>query len=318
MAQPTDQKLLDPGHAFYGYLWYANDTGLWDARNGAMAAKTGSGEVTATGEGDANVVNSAGTTYYSTGALTTIGSPCTIGFKVKRTSPAGDKGMVFGNRGAANSYFWLRSTEVRCFGLTTANANPDSWATFHVVRLADGTGRLYKNATFVANIPWSSDQSISSILDGYAGGAYAFEGALEYIYVIPGLAATTEQLASLHADPYQALDTGIAGALNASASGAALASGTANATTSGGAGVISIPAVKDWGSGALKAGEVNVLVDVYDPSSGSLIVRKSGQTTHAITGVCVITDPLIMPGSTYAVVTRFTDGSVGIWDYTAT
>ena len=83
-------------------------------------------------------------------------------------------------------------------------------------------------------------------------------------------------------------------------------------------GTITIPAVKDWGTGTLKTGQSGVQVDVRNISTGALVVRKTGQTTHATTGVCVVTDAAIVAGTTYEVVTRFADGSQGMWDYTAT
>lgn len=208
MAQPTGQELLDAGHAFYGYFWYANGTGLWDARVGAMATKTGSGAVTADGEGGANVANSTGSTYYSTGAMTSLGDPCTVGFKVKRSSASGDAGIVIGNRADSATFFWIRASEVRAFGLTTANSNPDSWATFHYVRLSGGTGKLYKNGSFVGDIPWNGPRTISAIMSGYSGDTYALSGQLEYMHIIPGLEATAGQVSSLYADPYQALAAG--------------------------------------------------------------------------------------------------------------
>lgn len=82
-------------------------------------------------------------------------------------------------------------------------------------------------------------------------------------------------------------------------------------------GTIVIPGVTDWSTGLLKTGETGVQVDVRALATGALIVRKTGQTTHATTGDCVIDDPLIAAAVTYEVVTRFADGSVGVWDYTA-
>lgn len=82
-------------------------------------------------------------------------------------------------------------------------------------------------------------------------------------------------------------------------------------------GTLTIPAVKDWGTGLLKTGQTGVTVDVRNITTGALVVRKTGQTTHGTTGVCVVTDALIAPGTTYEVCTRFADGSKGMWDYTA-
>jgi len=82
-------------------------------------------------------------------------------------------------------------------------------------------------------------------------------------------------------------------------------------------GTITIPAVRDWGTKALKTGQTGVQVDIRSITTGALVVRKTGQTTHATTGVCVVTDAAIVAGTTYEVVTRFADGSRGMWDYTA-
>jgi len=326
MAQPTDQKLLDTGHAFYGYFWYANGSGLWDARNGAMATKTGTGAVTATGEGGTNVANSAGTTYYSTGALTELGNPCTVGFKVKRTSAAGDKGVVLGDRASSNYFFWIRASEVRAFSLTTANSNPDSWATFHYVRLATGFGKLYKNGSYVADVPWTGPRTINAIMDGFAGGTLALDGALEYMHIIPGLEATAGQVASLYADPYQALaaaggDGSAAGTLasitispaTATATGTGGANGDASGTpaavsltaptataagSAAGSGTITTPTLKN-NTGTVLASISGWTVNVYNVTTGAFIVQKTGLTTSA-GGVLTITDASIVSGTTYA------------------
>ena len=82
-------------------------------------------------------------------------------------------------------------------------------------------------------------------------------------------------------------------------------------------GTITVPAVRDWGTKVLKTGQTGVQVDIRNISTGALVVRLTGQTTHATTGVCVVTDAAIVAGTTYEVVTRFADGSRGMWDYTA-
>jgi hypothetical protein len=83
-------------------------------------------------------------------------------------------------------------------------------------------------------------------------------------------------------------------------------------------GTITIPAVRDWGTGNLKTSETGVQVDIHNIATGALVVRKSGQTTHDTTGVCVVKDASITSGTTYRVTTLFADGSLGVWDYAAT
>ncbi len=82
-------------------------------------------------------------------------------------------------------------------------------------------------------------------------------------------------------------------------------------------GTITIPAVKDWSTGNLKTAQTGVQVDIHNISTGALVVRKTGQTTHATTGVCVVQDAALSDATTYEVITRFADGSKGMWDYTA-
>jgi len=46
------------------------------------------------------------------------------------------------------------------------------------------------------------------------------------------------------------------------------------------------------------ASEVGVVVNVYHPTTGALIVQKTGQTSDG-SGVVVISDALIVPGVSY-------------------
>ncbi|RIX47490.1 MAG: hypothetical protein D3M94_07395 [Rhodocyclales bacterium GT-UBC] len=107
-------------------------------------------------------------------------------------------------------------------------------------------------------------------------------------------------------------------ALNAAAAGTDTASGTAAGTVSGGsAGTITIPPFIDFGTGQLKKG-MAYQVDVRNISTGAHLLRKTGLTTHATTAGGSFSDPALAAGTTYEVVTRLADGSIGVWDYTAT
>ena len=92
--------------------------------------------------------------------------------------------------------------------------------------------------------------------------------------------------------------------------GSAMGTGASNGT-------ITIPAVVDWNTGTLRVSETGVVVFISDINSGALIVKKTGQTTHATTGVCVVTDALLIAGTSYRVTTVFADGSEGTWRYAA-
>ncbi len=344
MAQPTGQVNLAAGNASE-YFWYAQGTGLWNAKAGASESKTGTGAVAA--EAGANVIQTAGTTYFTLGSALVLSGLFTIGFKVRATA-ANNASMVFGNRNSNFDFLWLNNgsnlLQVRANNGTIQRAYAASAAlkTIHIVRFDINTAPLLYvdgvlDGSFNQAIP--STFTIAHILAGYSGGSYSLNGVLEYLNVLDGVALNATQIASRASDPYQILAAGTsditasggavasgtatgsmsAPAGNISASGGAVASGTATGTMSAaGSGTITIPAVRDWSTGNLKAGASGVQVDIHSISTGALVVRKTGQTTHGTTGVCTVTDALIAPGTTYEVVTRFADGSLGVWDYAAT
>lgn len=84
------------------------------------------------------------------------------------------------------------------------------------------------------------------------------------------------------------------------------------------AGTITLPACRQWETGNLRTSESGVVVIVNNPTTGALVVNKTGLTTHATTGECVVTDPAIVTGTNYRVTQILPDGSEGTWRYTAT
>lgn len=64
------------------------------------------------------------------------------------------------------------------------------------------------------------------------------------------------------------------------------------------AGIITTPVLKN-NTGTVLASETGAIVNVYDASTGALIVRKTGQTSDG-SGVMTITDALIFAGTSYA------------------
>lgn len=84
------------------------------------------------------------------------------------------------------------------------------------------------------------------------------------------------------------------------------------------AATITLPACKQWETGNLRPGETGVTVIVNHPITGALIVKLTGLTTHATTGVCVVSDAAIVAGNSYRATQILADGSEGTWVYTAT
>lgn len=83
-------------------------------------------------------------------------------------------------------------------------------------------------------------------------------------------------------------------------------------------GTITLPACRQWETGNLRTSESGVVVIVNNPTTGSLVVKKIGLTTHETTGECVVTDPAIVTGTNYRATQILSDGSEGTWRYTAT
>ena len=83
-------------------------------------------------------------------------------------------------------------------------------------------------------------------------------------------------------------------------------------------GTITFPAVKDWSTGNLKLNESGVTVIVNNVTTGALVIKLTGKTTHATTGVCTVSDALIIAGTQYRATLILADGSEGTWKYSAT
>jgi len=81
-------------------------------------------------------------------------------------------------------------------------------------------------------------------------------------------------------------------------------------------GTITLTDVTQWETDVLKPSQTGVTVDISNISTGALVVRKTGQVTTAGSDM-TIKDALIADATTYQVVTRFADGSVGVGDFVA-
>jgi len=209
MAQPTGQVLLDTGGPYYGYFWYANDTGLWDARAGAMATKSGTGAVVS--EGGANVITGDGSTYFTLPSLLTLAGDFTIGFKCRLTA-ANTASIIAGDRTVGTDFIWVNNGSnqiaIRANNgtVTAANTNSATLTTYHLTR--SGTVySLYKGGSFVSNFSTQNAQplDIGHLLAGYTNGSFSINGVMEWFHLINGTALDATAISSLAADPYQVL-----------------------------------------------------------------------------------------------------------------
>lgn len=349
MAQPSTQVQLASGHSGE-YFWYAQGTGIYDAKNNAMLSKTGSAGMST--EGGANVALGNSSTWYSLASALDLTAPYTLRFRARAVS--GSDAMAMGNTGDTDSFFWLDngsgSTNLRVpfaahngYFSPAVNNVATSLAIYSFTVDESRNWVIYKNGSSIASGTDGDSRTITfqmnALLAGYGSGALSLNGAFEFAHVIPGSALSAGAVATLDADPYSVLDTGpvtpslvvsdgshahtadnlaltIIGTLSIADSSHSHAADSITLTATSN-GTITIPAVRDWGTKALKTGQTGVQVDIRSITTGALVVRKTGQTTHASTGVCVVTDAAIVAGTTYEVVTRFADGSRGMWDYTA-
>lgn len=78
-------------------------------------------------------------------------------------------------------------------------------------------------------------------------------------------------------------------------------------------GTITLTDVTQWETNVAKPSEIGITVDISTISTGALLVRKTGQVTTAGSDM-TIKDAAIADATTYQVVVRLADGSVGVCD----
>lgn len=91
--------------------------------------------------------------------------------------------------------------------------------------------------------------------------------------------------------------------------------GSSAAVQQAGNGSITLPALKDWGTGNLKANETGVTIIVNNATTGALVNLLTGQTANASGVLPTLTG--LVSGTAYRVTTILADGSEGTWKYTA-
>lgn len=210
MAQPTGQALLATAHNTE-YFYYAQGSGLFDARNNAMLVKTGSAGVSS--EGGANVVLGDGATTYALPSLLNIAAPWTLTVRARIGSSAGTSAMVCGESSTTLNFLWLRQDT----NTVTLRVNDESGGSVLVASAVTAmatwtftfngaTIKGYKNGVEIAShADASAPLKLDTILGGYLGGSFKAIGALEFVHVMP-FAATAGEVATLYADPYSVLD----------------------------------------------------------------------------------------------------------------
>ena len=230
MAQPSGQVALAAGSASE-YFWYAQSTGIWDAKNSVMLTKTGSAGMSTEG-GAVVAVGDAATSYALQSAINMAG-PWTVLIRCRNGATAGSNGMVFGDMSYDN-YLWLRQSAgflAMSIETVAGSANPTAdvkaMTTWGLV-FSSGVLTFYKDGTSIgtSNYTGGGHLKITKLLAGYAGG-FGFDGVFECANVIPS-ALTAGDIATRTANLYDVL----AGSTNASDPGG---TGTSTGSGSGGA-----------------------------------------------------------------------------------
>lgn len=310
MAQPTGQVLLDPAHPYYGYLYYAhntggggaNDAGMWDARNGAMLTKTGAAGTVIT-EGGAKLFNSPGGASASVLSLPAmpLSGAYTIIVRLRKNAGATDNaGVFFGAPGTSTSYMWFRTSEIRQGGTALkTNTAVGTMATYMFTRSADGTTRVtYKDNDAGNTVSgFTAAITIDRLMAGLnPDSTYAANGAMEFFRIIPGLIPNATQRTALFADPYVGL---VAAADNTAPILSGASAGASSGTTATG-GVTTDEAGPAWAvltassttptAAQIKAGQDHTGAAAAAADTGTLSVGANA-TAFAFTG--------LTPGATY-------------------
>ncbi len=164
-------------------------------------------------------------------------------------------------------------------------------------RPLNGTTALLNTGTTVAAV------TTDAIGVSRPQGASYDIGAFEYAAAGSPDATGTGALASITLTAPTGSATGTGGATNGTGTGTLQSiiltapAGTATGTSAG-SGTITTPVMKN-NTGTVLANETGVIVNVYNASTGALIVQKTGQTSNA-SGIVTISDALIVPATTYA------------------
>lgn len=235
-------------------------------------------------------VNQSATPYATGNANAYMSSPQSISV----TSSTGDAGISYISGVSADSADFVAES-----GQT------------EVFQSSSGELRSVGFKTDPASVGWT-----------WSGGLQKGGGHIAVVLASAGGGATTHEITISNAAQSNtvsdvAIDNAVAGTHNitiASAQqGNALSTAAIQQATPG-SGTITTPEIRDWETRNLKTSLTGVQVDIRSISTGALIVRKTGLTTHATTAVCVITDAAIPNATLCEVVVRCQDGSVGIWD----
>lgn len=356
MAQPSGQLALASGYSSE-YFWYAQGTGIWDAKNSAMLSKTGSAGMST--NGGANVALGNGSTFYALPSTVTKADDYTLIVRAKVNTGAGTASMVLGDPIGGLGYLWLRedNNEVKLImgaggaDFTAGAVNTlATWAFVH-----SGTNVLtYKDGTLVnTSTGQTSTLTITKLLSGYSGDSYALSGEFECANVIPS-ALSAGDISTRTANLYAVLDAGTgtdgtatgapdtldliapsataAGTGNPDGTGAgapasltltvpsATATGTSSGTngtgsgaptamsmaapsasatgTTSGSGTLVTPVLKN-NTGTVLASETGITVNVYNATTGALVLHKTGQTSNG-SGIVTVIDAALTPATTYA------------------
>jgi len=162
--------------------------------------------------------------------------------------------------------------------------------------------------TFSAIGTWPPGVTVSSA--GVISGTPVTAG------VYSGLAVRATDTASqpIDSDTFSFTISAASHLITASNSQQVNTAGAASVQQSG-FGTITLPALRDWGTGNLKPNETGVRIIVNNEASGALATMLTNQTADASAVLPMISG--LVSGTEYRITTILADGSEGTWVYTA-
>jgi len=197
----------------------------------------------------------------------------------------------------ANGYPGIRTNA------TTASVQYDS---FSVTNMGGGSGASTGSPSSTSLIAPSASATGTTVINGAASGLAA---AMALVVPAASASASSPGSASGSGSPSVMTTTVPAASgsgttvINGTGSGSPVASGlnspAASATgTTTSVGTFVTPVLKN-NTGTVLANETGVIVNVYDQTSGVLVLHKTGQTSNA-SGIVTVADAVLTPGTTYA------------------
>lgn len=286
-----------------------------DYKSGALlfakASGGGNSPPTFTGPNIGNQTGTVGTALTSNNIASKFSDTDALTFSAVGTWPPGvtvsSAGVISGTPTTAGTYSGL---SVRATDTAAQTVDSDTF-TFTISAAVDTTAPTLTGSitissltttSYTASWPAGSDNvAVTGYQYRIASGSWVDAGNVLTVNITGRTPGATE---SFEVRAYDAAANYSTPALSTSVTLNSAATGT-----------ITLPALKDWGTGNLKANETGVTIIINNASTGVLVNLLTSQTANASGVLPTLTG--LVSGTAYRVTTILADGSEGTWKYTA-